>query len=351
MIGGQKAAGCVVDRITAPVGNAAHGLGSLLLLSCVVIWGVNAVAFKVGGHTFDPVLLNGLRFLAVAPCIALIVLARDPGALRVQNRGDLLRYALYGLSSIALSESLMALAARHTSVANVTLLGPGTVSLFTALWAVALKEQTLTRFGWAGAVVALLGVGMVATGYPLGAAAARGGAQSLRLDDRSLFGDGIALLRSVIQGGYLLLLTRTLRERSVLTVTVYNVVFGALWLLPYVVWRAPEIAWARVPQEAWWSLLWTIVPTTVYGFLAWNWGMRQVGAVAATNLFYLIPVFAALAAWALLHEPLTAGQVLGGVVIVAGIVLLRWDTLLSARPGTLWVLPRPRLGYIRKRRI
>jgi drug/metabolite transporter (DMT)-like permease len=332
MVRGEKA-GRVAEL------DAASPLGSLLLLSCALIWGVNAVAYKVGGRTFDPVLMNGLRFLAVAPCLALLVAVWQPAALRVAGRGDLVRYALFGLISIALGETLLMYSVRYTSVANMTLLGPGTVSLFTALWAVALKEQTLTRYGWVGALVALLGVGIVAS------QGTHGGGQSLRLDARSLFGDGIALLRSAVQGGYMLLLARTLRERPVLTVTVYNVVFGALWLLPCVAWRVPGVAWVHVPGAAWGALLWTILPTTVYGFLAWNWGMRQVGAVAATNLFYLIPFFAALAAWVLLREPLTVGQVLGGLVIVAGIVLVRWDTLLSA--GVSLDLPRVRVPWQR----
>lgn len=306
---------------TEKTGDSSSRLGMLLLLSCVAIWGVNAVAFKVGTrgvYAFDAVMLNGLRFLLVAPFFLLIVAIRRPGALRVENKRDLIRYALYGFISVAASETLLTLSVRYTSVANMTLLGPGTISLFTAFWAVLLREQKLTRTGWIGAVVALLGVGLVAS--------AGGG---LRIDPESLKGDALALFRSALQGGYLLLLTRTLRERPVLTVTVYNVLFGALAFVPYVLWKAPSIPWAKVPGGAWLALAWTVLPTTVYGFLAWNWSMRRTGAVAATNLMYLIPVFGALAAWAVLGEPLHVGQILGGVVIVAGIVTLRWDTMIS----------------------
>lgn len=312
--------------------SAASPLGNLVLLSCVVIWGVNAVAFKIGGRAFDPVMLNGLRFLAVAPCLGLMIALRNPAALRVSDRRDLARYAVYGFVSVALGETLMAYAVQFTSVANMTLLGPGTISLFTALWAVALREQTLTRLGWVGALVAFLGVGLVAS---------QGGGRGLALDSASLWGDGISLFRSAIHGAYLLLLTRTLRERPVATVTVYNVVFAAGWLLPYVLWKAPAFDWAGVPASAWWALAWTVVPTTVYGYWVWNWGMRQVGAVVSTNYMYLLPVFAALAGWLVLREPITPGQVLGGIVIVGGIVLLRWDALAAA--GMKITLPRLRL--------
>jgi len=297
-------------------------VGLLLLLSCVAIWGMNAVAAKIGTappYGFDPVMLTGLRFMLVAPCIVLVVAWRQPEALKVQDRRDLLRYAAYGLISIVMGETLLTVAVRYTSVANTTLLGPGTISLFTALWAVILGEQRLSRTGWIGAVVALIGVGLVA-GF---------GNAGFRLDPASFRGDAVALFRSVVHSAYMLYLARTLRERPVATVTVYNILFGALWFSPYVIWRAPQVAWSHIPWEVWAALAFCVLPTTVYGFLAWNWGMRGVGAVAATNLYYLMPVFAAVAAWAALGEPIHIGQLLGGLVIVAGVITLRWDTMIS----------------------
>ena len=304
--------------------------GMLLLLSCIAIWGVNAVAFKVAtkpptGVGFDPVFLTGLRFLIVAPCLVGMVAARGRlESLRLE-KSDGWRYALFGFVAIVLGETLQPLALRSTTVANLTLLSHGTISLFTALWAFALFGQRIARTGWAGAVIALAGVAVVAGSAP-GAASGAG----LHFDGATWRGDAIAIFRSIEHSCYLLYLARWLQKRSVLQVTVYNCVFGALWLLPYVVWRtAAGFPWGGVPPLAWAAFAWTIIPTTLYGFLVWNWGMRRVGAVAASNLFYLMPVSAAVAAWALLGEPVTRGQVLGGLVIVIGIVLLRWETLVA----------------------
>jgi drug/metabolite transporter (DMT)-like permease len=74
--------------------------------------------------------------------------------------------------------------------------------------------------------------------------------------------------------------------------------------------------------------------------------MRQVGAVASTNLFYLLPVFGALAGRLLLGEPFMPGQALGGLIVIGGIVLLRWDTL--AQAGIRVRLPRLRSPWRRE---
>ena len=288
-------------------------IGWALLLICVVIWGVNGVAFKIGVRPpLDPVLLNGVRFLVVAPLLTLIVALTARGALKI-TRADALRYGVYGFIAMGLGETMITAALRFTSVANMALLGPGTISLFTAIWATLLGEQVLTRVGWLGVAFAVVGVTIVAGS----------GASGFRFDSHSLIGDGLALGRSVIHSLYLLFLARTLREKNVLSVTLYNLIFGALCFLPYVLLKAPRVPWHQLSPEVWWAILWIIFPTTLFGYWAWNWTMRRVGAVAATNVMYLLPLTSALAAWGILHEPLRLGQVLGGIVIVIGIILLR----------------------------
>ncbi|MDX1935454.1 MAG: DMT family transporter [Capsulimonadales bacterium] len=310
--------------------------GFLILLSCVAIWGVNAVAFKIctrppTGTGFDPLFLTGLRFVVVAPCMALLVGLKQPKSLFLPP-GDWKRYLLFGFVAIVLAETLQPLALRFTSVANLTLLSHGTISLFTAFWALLFFKQRITRAGWVGAVVAMFGVALVA---------ANGSQGGFRLDADSLKGDAIALFRSFEHSLYLLALSWWLRMRPTLQVSLFNCVFGALWLLPYVVYRSIGFPWEDVPRYVWGWLLWTIFPTTLYGFLAWNWAMRRVGALAATNTFYLMPVSAAVAARVLLGEPVTPGQGLGGLVILVGILLLRWETLVEAgvirgRPEIRW---------------
>jgi drug/metabolite transporter (DMT)-like permease len=311
-------------------------VGIALLLSCVAIWGVNAVALKVCmkpavGQGMDPLFLTGLRFAIVAPCLAGLVAWRMPEALRLQP-GDWLRYAVFGFVAIVLAETLQPLALRYTSVANLTLLSHGTLSLFTALWALVLLRQWIAPLGWIGAAIAICGVAIVA---------ASGSGGGLHFDTGTLRGDAIATFRSLEHSCYLLVLSQWLRKRSAVQVTVYNCVFGALWLLPYVVWRSMSFPWARVEPVTWGAFAWTVLPTTLYGFLAWNWAMGRVGAVAATNMFYLLPVAAVIAAWALLGEPLRLGQILGGLVIIIGVILLRWETLAAA--GFLRSLPEWRL--------
>ena len=56
-------------------------------------------------------------------------------------------------------------------------------------------------------------------------------------------------------------------------------------------------------------------------FLAWNWVLKKLGAVVATNYVYFNPVTTILFAWLVLSERITLWFLLGTVLILVGMVL------------------------------
>jgi drug/metabolite transporter (DMT)-like permease len=58
--------------------------------------------------------------------------------------------------------------------------------------------------------------------------------------------------------------------------------------------------------------------------------MPRVGPVGSDQRVLSPPALRALSAWAVLGEALTVAQMVGGVVIIAGLVVLRWETLVAA---------------------
>ena len=288
-----------------------------VIILCIAIWGVNATALKVAmrpasGLAFDPIFLSGLRFCFVAPLLALGLGWQDRTLLKFTRR-ELAMYACFGLSSIVVGEIIQALAVRYTSVANLTLLSHGTIPLSTALWARGLYGEPFGKKALLGAGIALVGVALVATHAPGG----------LHFGGDTWRGDALALLRAALHGGFLTLLGNQLQSTPALKVTLGNVGFGALWSLPYVLWRGSSFDFAAVTPQTWLAVFWTAVPTTLFGFVAWNAAVGTVGTVAATSAMYALPFAAAVGAYFMIHEPITLWHVLGGGLIITGILLTR----------------------------
>jgi len=60
---------------------------------------------------------------------------------------------------------------------------------------------------------------------------------------------------------------------------------------------------------------------SLIAYLAWNHGVKVVGAAKAAMASYLMPVFTALLGWLLLGEALQPFHWIGGALIFAGLLL------------------------------
>ena len=54
-------------------------------------------------------------------------------------------------------------------------------------------------------------------------------------------------------------------------------------------------------------------------------GVKVVGPTRTAALQFLVPALAVILAAVFLNEAIRAGQIVGGVVIVAGVLLTRWQ--------------------------
>lgn len=60
---------------------------------------------------------------------------------------------------------------------------------------------------------------------------------------------------------------------------------------------------------------------SVVAYLAWNEGIRRVGAARGVIFYNMLPVFAALLGVLILGEPFTGAQLGGGALVLAGSLL------------------------------
>lgn len=194
-----------------------------------------------------------------------------------------------------------------TSVANASLftnMAPIFVAL--ALWLIWGRRPSL-RFALALAVTVA------------GAAALVGGA--VDLSPRRLAGDGLSLASGLFYAGYILAVGRA---REGLSTPVLMAVGGAVaavlilaaaLALGEQVWPTTWSGWAVVLGLA------LVSQCAGQGLIAW--GLAHVSTSFGAVVLLLQPVVAVLVAWALFGETLGPIQVLGAMVVLAGIHLAR----------------------------
>jgi len=134
---------------------------------------------------------------------------------------------------------------------------------------------------------------------------------------------------AVVQGIYHPLTKPLLRTRSALEVATYTMAAGALMSLPLLPWGWDQLVSA--PPSAWASALYLALVPSALGFVLWGYAVANLSVATSTSLLYLVPPVAVFIAFVWLGEVPHAGELLGGLVVLAGVVLVTQGDRLRAR--------------------
>lgn len=195
-----------------------------------------------------------------------------------------------------------------TSVANSTLLA-NLAAIFVTLAAWIFLQQKPTRVFLAGLGAALLGVGLLVH-------------TSLAFCATGLAGDALGVVTAMFYAGYLLAV-KGLRDRGETTLYLMAVTstITALFLLPV----ALATGETMLPASAfgWWILIGLALISHAAGQGLIAYALAHLPAAFSSVSLLSQPVMAALFAWVLLSEGLAPLQILGGLIVLAGIYLAR----------------------------
>lgn len=239
-------------------------------------------------------------------------------------RDELLMFALgvTGGSLYFLTENS---AMNYTTTTNTSLIVSLSPLIATFLISLFYQSQRLNRVQSAGSLMAALGVVIVVLN----------GRFVLHL---SPIGDSLAFSAALCWGFYSLLMIPANLRYDTLFITRKVFVYGLLSMIPYYLWKPEEtviftasvLSVLDLPVLL--NLLFLGCVASMLCFLAWNWVLKKLGAVIATNYVYFNPVTTILFAWAVLSEQITVYFLLGTVLILLGMILVDKYPSFSSAP-------------------
>ena len=134
---------------------------------------------------------------------------------------------------------------------------------------------------------------------------------------RAVAGAALVLLATMAFGGYTIVLRPLSEKYGPVPATAVSTVLGAV---PYLAFVSP--LWpSRLSQPAWAELLFLALGSTVAGMLLWNQAIVRGGSARISRLLYLEPVVSVLGAMVFLGERATAAVLVGGVLVIAGVLM------------------------------
>jgi drug/metabolite transporter (DMT)-like permease len=268
----------------------------------VVTWASAFPAIRVAAPAMGPI---GLSFVRLAGA-ALALLAVAPLAhVRLPERRQiplLLAAAFFGMTAYQFLLNAGELAVPAGTASIVVASAP----LVSVAVAARLLGERLTIAKITGSAIAIAGVAIVCL--------SRAGAT---------FSSALLIVvgAAVVQGIYHPLTKPLLRTRSSLEVATYAMVAGALMTAPLVPLGWDQLVTASA--QAWSSALYLALIPSALGFVLWGHAVATLPVSTSTSLLYLVPAAAVLIAFVWLGETPHVTELLGGLVIVAGVVLVR----------------------------
>lgn len=288
-------------------------LGHFFAFVTVAIWGSTFVFTKM-------LLLNGLspaQIFTLRFIVAYVLLLAFELTTRWQSfrlfstswRDELvmLLLGITGGSIYFLSENAAML---YTTATNTSLIVCSCPLFAMLLMALAYRQsERFTRVQVIGSLLACMGMAVVVLN----------GRFVLHL---SPLGDMLAFGACICWAVYSLLMKSVTERYSTFFITRKVFFYGLLTILPYYLlypgFPSMEVIFS---PEVLWNLLFLSVIASMVCFLVWNWVIRQLGAVVATNWVYFNPIITILFAWWLLHEQITVWFLFGSLLIIVGMIL------------------------------
>ena len=276
------------------------------LLGTTTAFGFSFVATKFALRGFEPLLIALLRF-SLAGAI-LFLLWRLRGARERLSRRELARLAALGFVSLTVYFTFENLGIARTSASDAAIL-IGAIPIFVSVLNVFTLHERNSGAQWTGILLSFAGVVAL---IELGARGAGGS---------TLLGNLLVLGASLAAAVYNVAARRLLVTRSALFVTTFQNLFGALFMLPLAVVEALLVGVRSPTVQAAGAVAYLVLTCSVCGYLLLNYGLRFIEASKASVFINLTPVVAVAAAYVLLGERFTAGQLVAAVVVVAGVWL------------------------------
>jgi drug/metabolite transporter (DMT)-like permease len=283
-------------------------LAALWLLPA--LWSANYIIARKAPGVVEPYTLAFCRWTMAGVFLAVVARAelwRERHALAAQAY----QYVVLGFLGMLVCGAWVYMGARTTVAMNIALIysaSPVLIAVGAVVW---LGERFSSRQAL-GVVVAMVGVmHVVVKGQWLALAQVQWVA-----------GDGWILAAMVSWALYALLQKKWTSTLSATARLAAICAGGMLVLLPGAVWEMTR------PDTPAWSLQATVlvgVAAVVPGLGAYwlyGWSQKILGASRVAVTLYLSPLYAALAAWGVLNEPLGWHHLVGAALILPGVFLV-----------------------------
>jgi drug/metabolite transporter (DMT)-like permease len=289
----------------------------IYLVCGAIFFAFNGIVSKIILATgLSAMRLTQIRCTGAFTLLLIFVLIRRNSSLRTSKRElpYLIAYGVIGFAAVQ-TGYFIAIARMHVSVALII---EFTAPIWIVLYIRFIRKREVPALMWVSLAMAFSGLLLLAQVW------------------KGMTLDGIGLLAAFLDAfalaAYFLLGEKLVTQRPTDTLTVWGLGIASLWwaiITP--VWSFPfhiftqKVAllgrFSSYQFPGWVIILWIVIMGTIVPYMFVLTGLKSLSASTSSTIGMLEPVVAGGFAWWWLRETFSLIQLLGAVIVIAGIIL------------------------------
>jgi drug/metabolite transporter (DMT)-like permease len=313
-------------------------VGLLILVNAM--WAGQYAAYKTATATMGPVTVSAWTFL-FATIVLVPFLLREKGRTSPHNsrvsrfkmlfsspqrsewsKQDITGFVVVGFFGLIPASAFLAWGTMRSTASNAALIYL-TIPIITAILATFILGEKMTRARWLSLFVSLCGVLILSD------------VDWRHLDLASgkyLLANVLVLLACMSSSFYNVYSKGLLRRFSPLEVLVFGYVIALVVSVPLLIWVEP-LTVAQImgyPASTWFSIMILSVFSWGIAMVLWMFLLTRLDVSQASVSVYLLPFLGVLISTLTLGEKITGAMILGGLMTLAGTILITASETSSA---------------------
>ena len=316
--------------LSVPVSSTrAQAIGAVMYLIAAFLFALNGSVAKAQIEAgLSPVQVTEIRTLGCAVILLIVIALTKPASLKVR-RSEMPFLLLFGILAYLLTPFLFFLSVSLLPVAIAALLA-FLAPVLVALWLRFVKHEPVGRGIWVSLALVVGGLLLVSQVW-----------SGMTLNALGVF---YGLLTAAALAAYLLLGEEGARRRDVMSLAFWGFAIATVtWSILAPWWTFPwsllgtttsmfDGAVTGIPV---WSLVVLMIIVSVVPFVLVLMSLQRIGAQRGGILGTTEPVWAAIIAFVLLGEVISPTQGLGGLIVLAGVIVAELASQRAHRAGAL----------------
>jgi len=275
------------------------------LVFVVLAWGLNFSVIKIAYKDVAPASVGLFRYLWMLPLLGLWCVAT--GQSLKYPKGLFWRLNLAGFVGSG-AYMVVFLEGMRTTPPTLASIALATAPVMTTFLSVLFKQDKFTWRLLVGSLIAFSGVAI---------SVADGSSQT----NGSVFGTLLIVCSAVFWACSIVLYRPMLAQLSAVRVLTLSFPGAMLVLVPYGFHSFVTTEWSQVTVNGWTALAYLVLVAGVGAFAAYYKGLSDVGPARSSMTQYFVPPVAALFSALVLHQMVTANEIIGLIVVVIGVLV------------------------------